>query len=82
MKKLSMIAATFAVMFAMASCSSPADKAVEYCEAMKAAALANDVALYEKVEKEAMAWKDGLSAEDQKAAEAAVEAWMKANPMN
>ena len=82
MKKLSMIAATFAVMFAMASCSSPADKAVEYSEAMKAAALANDVALYEKIEKEAMAWLEGLSDEDKKAAEEAIANWMKANQMN
>ena len=80
MKKLSMIAATFAVMFAMVACSSPADKAVSFCEDMKAAIEANDMEKAMKIAEEVMEWEKGLSEEDKKAAAEATANWMKANP--
>ena len=59
MKKLSMIAATFAVMFAMVACSSPADKAVSFCEDLKAAVEANDMEKAMKIAEEVMEWEKG-----------------------
>ena len=75
-----MIAASFAVMFSMLACSSPADKATEYSNQMKAAVEANDAKKFAEIYEEAMKWMKELSAEDQKAAQDAIDAWQKANP--
>ena len=75
MKKLSMIAAACAVMFAMVSCSSPADKAVEFAEDAAAAVAAGDYEKVEQLAKEEAEWRATLSPEEIKEADEAVAEW-------
>lgn len=75
MKKIMTTLAVAAAMFAFVACSSPADKAVKYCEEIAAAEEKGDYEKVEKLQQECEEWMKSLDEEEAKEALEAAAKW-------